>query len=184
MSAMSGLDIALVSIAGSRFSELSLAGERGSLSGRTRVDASPPSPLLAFPVLVGHQGKATRCACVVPPRWRGQEQAARLRTSQSPVSMSSSVQPSARARVRPATRVCLPQLSLFLAWLLKCWIGGDRPDDILSEAKIRKEAGFKAVKVSSSPPSAARPRVRLDADGSCPPHADDATHRCLTDERD
>jgi galactonate dehydratase len=28
-----------------------------------------------------------------------------------------------------------------------CWIGGDRPGDVLEQAKIRKEKGFTAVKV-------------------------------------
>ncbi|KAL7418054.1 enolase C-terminal domain-like protein [Mrakia frigida] len=31
-----------------------------------------------------------------------------------------------------------------------CWIGGDRPADILEEAKIRKAAGFKAVKMNAT----------------------------------
>jgi galactonate dehydratase len=30
-----------------------------------------------------------------------------------------------------------------------CWIGGDRPGDVLEQAKIRKEKGFTAVKVRS-----------------------------------
>jgi galactonate dehydratase len=29
------------------------------------------------------------------------------------------------------------------------WIGGDRPGDVLEQAKIRKEKGFTAVKVRS-----------------------------------
>lgn len=30
---------------------------------------------------------------------------------------------------------------------LQCWIGGDRPGDVLEQAKIRKAKGFTAVKV-------------------------------------
>ncbi|KAG8938590.1 hypothetical protein FRC03_007092 [Tulasnella sp. 419] len=31
-----------------------------------------------------------------------------------------------------------------------CWIGGDRPSDILNEAQIRKDAGFTAVKMNAT----------------------------------
>lgn len=31
-----------------------------------------------------------------------------------------------------------------------CWIGGDRPSDVLKEAKIRKDAGFTAVKMNAT----------------------------------
>ncbi len=31
-----------------------------------------------------------------------------------------------------------------------CWIGGDRPSDILAEAKKRKDAGFTAVKMNAT----------------------------------
>lgn len=33
---------------------------------------------------------------------------------------------------------------------IKSWIGGDRPSDIENSAKARKDAGYKAVKVSES----------------------------------
>lgn len=37
-----------------------------------------------------------------------------------------------------------------------CWIGGDRPGDVLEQAKIRKEKGFTAVKVCSFLPDPQR----------------------------